>query len=258
MRLAGVVSAIGALVIAPRVVYIPEESLPKLKSSLGDELVALPDGLRPILLHHGKRVVVFRTTTHCPRTIRISDGVGGRIVVHGIEHGCTLIACGNTIMLAIHGVEAHRQSEVVFQYLGRNERTNIEAVHTRHLNHTLALNQVTANHVIGCGITAADVHVMAVADTSTEHLILPVNIGTTIFQRNARIALCVIAQIAGRSHVVSLQDMVEGNITIVHHVRLFLGSLLGGDHNHAIGSLRTIDGRGGSITEHVNALDVVW
>ena len=59
LRVTGVIATICALVVAPRVVNIPEEALQNLQSSLTNKLVTLPDGLRGILLHQSQWVVVL-------------------------------------------------------------------------------------------------------------------------------------------------------------------------------------------------------
>ena len=43
LRIAGIISTIGALVVAPRVVHIPKQALDYLEGGLTDKLVALPD-----------------------------------------------------------------------------------------------------------------------------------------------------------------------------------------------------------------------
>ena len=59
LRVTGVIATICALVVAPRVVDIPEEAFQNLKSSLTNKLVALPDSLRGILIHQCQWVVVL-------------------------------------------------------------------------------------------------------------------------------------------------------------------------------------------------------
>ena len=97
---------------------------------------------------------------------------------------------------------------------------------------------------------------MAMADTSTEYLVLPVCVSTTVLQSNT-IPLCILTQLVGCGHFVFLEDVVKGYITIIRHIDLVFGAFFGRDDNHTIGSLRTIDGGSGSITEYVNTLDIV-
>ena len=146
---------------------------------------------------------------------------------------------------------------MVFQNLCGNKRTNIETIHARHLDNALTFDKVSANHVVGFGIAAADVHVVAVANTCAEHFFLPVNIGTTVLQGNPRVVLCILAQVARSCHVVCLQNFVEGYITIVRNIDFVLSTFLGGDHDHTIGCFRTVNGRSGSITQHVDALNII-
>ena len=97
---------------------------------------------------------------------------------------------------------------------------------------------------------------MVMADTRAEHFLLPVNVGTTVLQRDA-IVLCILAQLAGSSHIVGLEDVVECSITIIGHVGSLFTTVFGGDDDHTISSLRTIDGCCSSITEHIDAFDIV-
>ena len=108
LRVTGVVGAIGTLVVAPGVIHVPEQSLQDFECSLTDKLVALPDCLRCVLIHQGEGVVVLRPCSHRPCTVSILDGIRRGIIVHGIKHRCTLIACRNTEMLAIHHICTHR------------------------------------------------------------------------------------------------------------------------------------------------------
>ena len=97
---------------------------------------------------------------------------------------------------------------------------------------------------------------MAVTDTCAEYFVLPVCVGTTILQRNA-ICLCILAQLISCGHIVFLEDVVKGYITIISHIDLVFSTFLGRDDDHTIGSLRTVDGSSGGITEHVDALDII-
>ena len=97
---------------------------------------------------------------------------------------------------------------------------------------------------------------MVVAETRAQHFLLPVDIGTAIFQRYAVVA-CILAQLLGCAYIVGIEDVVEGHIAVVSHVGLLLAALLGGDDDHTIGSLRTVDGGSGGIAEHIDRLNVV-
>ena len=97
---------------------------------------------------------------------------------------------------------------------------------------------------------------MIVADTCAEHLILPIDISTTILQCDV-VVFCILTQLTCRSHVVSFKDVVECCIAIVGHVGSLITTVFGSDDDHTIGGLRTVDGCGCSIAKHINAFDIV-
>ena len=98
---------------------------------------------------------------------------------------------------------------------------------------------------------------MIMTDTCTKHLVLPIHIGTTILESYI-VVLCILTQVISCTHIIFLQNIVKGYITVIGYIGSFLRTLLGGNDDNTIGSLRTIDGCCRSITKHVNRLDIFW
>ena len=92
-------------------------------------------------------------------------------------------------------------------------------------------------------------------DTCTKHLVLPIHIGTTILESYI-VVLCILTQVISRTHIVFLQYIINSYIAIIGYIGSFLRTLLGGNDDYTIGSLRTIDSCSCSITKHVNRLDI--
>ena len=118
LRVTGIIGTISTLIITPRIVDTPNESLPKFEGGLTNKLVTFPDCLRLIFLHQCKRVIVLGARAYGPCSIRIFDSISRRIIVHGIKHRCTLIARWYAKVFAIHHIRTNRNRKVVFQCLG--------------------------------------------------------------------------------------------------------------------------------------------
>ena len=93
LRLVGLVPAVGVLVALIRVVGVPVQALDDFQRCLGDVLDALPLVLVVVLVDHRQGVVVGRADVRLiPAAVGIAHGVGGRVVVHGVEHALTGVA----------------------------------------------------------------------------------------------------------------------------------------------------------------------
>ena len=97
---------------------------------------------------------------------------------------------------------------------------------------------------------------MIMANTCTQHFLLPINICASILKSNT-IFRGVLTQFCSSSHIVLLQDIVECHITIIGNIGFILTTLLGCDDDNTVGSLRTIDSGSSSITQYVDALDII-
>ena len=96
------------------------------------------------------------------------------------------------------------------------------------------------------------------ADSSTEHLVLPVGVTTLVVAIVQTMSLDIATKVVGCRDVQFLSNHVDSQISIVAHVcALALVTTLGGDDDHTIGSLRTVDSRSGSIAEHVDRLNII-
>ena len=262
LRIVRAVAAVGALAVRERVVGIPVEAIDDVQGSLTDELVTLPHGLREVLVDHRQGVVVSRSVARSPTAVSILDGVRGVEVVHSIQNRCRTttvgeIGHGHTHVFAVHGVDAYRHVEVVLQYLRAEERANVQAVHVGSINDTLTVHVVDTGHILGLGIATVNGNVVVVRDTGAQNLILPVGVATLVVGIVDAVLRHVVADVAGRSHIERLGNLIESHISVVAHVGTAFVTALGGDDNHAVGSLRTVDSRCRSIAQHVDRLNVV-
>ena len=98
---------------------------------------------------------------------------------------------------------------------------------------------------------------MIMTYTCTKHLVLPIRIGATILESYI-VVLCILTQVVSCTHIKFLQYIVNSYIAIIGYIGSFLRTLLGGNDDNTIGSLRTIDSCSCSITKHVNRLDIFW
>ena len=94
---------------------------------------------------------------------------------------------------------------------------------------------------------------MVVADSSAEHLILPVGVATLVIAIVNAIIRNVVAEVTGRSDIEFLRDVVDSQIAIIADIStLRLATTLSSDNDYTVGSLRTVDSGSSSITEHVD------
>ena len=265
-----VVPVEGVLAAVVRVVGIPNQSVYDLQRSLGDILNTSPFALVAVFVYHRQGVVVVRTDGRViPRTVAVADRVGGRIVVHGVEHTLARVgACedfvalidtsaivhGHALELTLHGVQTDRNLQTVFQDAGGEQRACIHTVHASSFHHTLTVHIVDRTHVLRLLVAAGDAHVMVVRETGAQHFVLPVGVAAAVLFVTDEAAG---AQLAGRSHVECLQDVVKCDVCVIGDVGLAFLSALRGDDDHTVGSLRTVDGCCRGVAEHVDRLDVV-
>ena len=161
-------------------------------------------------------------------------------------------------MFSIHGVNTCGEFQSVFQHLGGNERAQIQTVVERPTDDTLTAAIVDAGHVLRTLRPAIDRHVVVVADSRAQHFVLPVGVAAIVVAIFQAIGLHIIADVVGCGDVEFLGDVVECHISVVGNVgALCLSTTLGSDDNHTIGGFRTVNGGGGSIAQHINALDII-
>ena len=99
---------------------------------------------------------------------------------------------------------------------------------------------------------------MVVTNGCAQHFILPVGVTAIVIAVVQVVSPHITTDVIGCSDIEFLQDIVESHITIVTDVGAFcLATALGGNDDHTVGCLRTVDGGSGSITEHVDALDII-
>ena len=101
---------------------------------------------------------------------------------------------------------------------------------------------------------------MVVAYARAQHFLLPVDICALVIAKCQAIGFGISTQVIGTCHVERLGHMIKGNVSIIGDAGTFLtfAALFRIDDDHAVGRLRTIDGGGGSVAKHVDALDIVW
>ena len=99
---------------------------------------------------------------------------------------------------------------------------------------------------------------MVVADSRAEHFVLPVGVTTIVIAVVQVVLPHIAADIVGCGDIEFLGNHVECHVAVVTDVgALGLAATLGGDDDHTVGSLRTVDGGSGCVAEHVDALDVI-
>ena len=178
------IPAIGVLATVVRVIGVPDETFHDGQRALGDILDAAPLILVGIFVNKRQGVVVLRTDIRLiPTAIGIVDGVGGRVVVHGVEHAHAIVAKRHTLELALHGVHAERHFQTVLQDFRREQRAGVHAVHACTTYGTLAVHVVHRSHVFGLLVAAADADVVVMRQTGAQHFVLPIGVGTAILLR---------------------------------------------------------------------------
>ena len=126
------------------------------------------------------------------------------------------------------------------------------------LDDALTVHVVGAGHILGLASTAVDAHVVVVRDTGAQHFVLPVGVAALVVGVARDVVVPQEAtDVVGRSHVERLSHLVDGHIAVVAHVGAAFQSALGGDDDHTVGSLRTIDGRSRSVAQHVDGLNII-
>ena len=148
---------------------------------------------------------------------------------------------------------------MVFQNLRTYQRAEIDTVHIGTLDDTLTIVIIQGSHIGSLLAATIDGKVVVMADTCTKYLLLPIGRSSIVISIIQFVCLYIAPNIIGRSHIQSLGNMVETYITRVGYVHtlLIVLAFLGGNHNHTIGSLGTIDSCSRGITEDINALDIV-
>ena len=244
------------------VVAVPVQTVDDVHRSLSHNLVALPHGLRAVLVDHRHGVVVGRAVAHGPAAVLVLDGECGVEVVHGIEHRSRATAVvkvghGHAHVLTIHGVETDREVDALLQHLRAHERAHVHAVHVCAFHDTLTVHVVHRSHVLGLVVSAVDAHVVVVAHAGAQHFVLPVGAAALVVGIVDAVGTHVVANVVGRCHIEGLCNIIESHVAVVAHVGALVLAALGGDDDHAVGSLRTVDGRCRSIAQHVDRLNVV-
>ena len=193
----------------------------------------------------------------------VAVGIGHLVrrveIVHCIEHRGSFVVHLHAAVHAIHHVGTDRKVEPVFQYLGRKQRTNVQAIHVAAFDDTFAVHIVHAAHVVGLLRPAVDGNIVVVAEARAQHFLLPISVSAAVISIAEPVLGNEIANVLCRSYVQSLRYSVETYIAVVAHIRAFATvlSALCGDDDDAIGSFRTVDCRGRCVTQHVDALDIV-
>ena len=255
------IPAVGVLTAVVGIVGIPVQSVDDVQRSLGDILYALPLVTVVVLVDHRQGVVVG-IDAHGglkPCSVGIANGVGGREVVHGVEHalaalGTIAAAHRHAVEASLHGIQTDGDVQMVFQYAGGKQCAGVDTVHAGSLDHTLAVHIVDRTHVLRGLVATTDADIMVMGNTRTQHLVLPVGITSAILHGCDEAA---VAQLGSRSHVEGLHHAVESHVSVVAHVSAAFLSALGGDDDDAVGCLRTVDGGCRGIAQHVDRLNIV-
>ena len=259
LRLMRIVTTICTLFITILIVQVPSQTIYNISRSLTNKLHTLPHELRSIFIDKRQRVIILRTFSCHPCSINILDRVSRIEIVHSIQNRSTINTHLYTLMLAIHSIQASRKIQVVFQHFRANHRTEVDTIHIGTSYDTLAIHEIQGSH-IGCLLaTTIDREVVVMAETCTKNLLLPIGRRTLVISIVQSIGLHITTNIIGRSHIQCFQDIIKCSITRIRYVDTFLIILtfLGGNHNHTIGRLRTIDSCSRGITKHINALYVI-
>ena len=135
--------------------------------------------------------------------------------------------------------------------------TSAEGLVVRIAYDALSVNVVEADVIVRSVVASAHRKVVAVRDASTLHLLLPVSIGSLVAGQREVVGFGVVSEVVGSSQLYVLSHIVYSHISVVADMCRAALAFLRGDDNHAVGCLRSVDGCGCGVAQHVNALNVV-
>ena len=194
-----------------------------------------------------------------PRAILVSDLRGRHIVSHGIIYAQTVVTSDDVVALRQRTIEVERECQMVVKRSVLDEGTTREFLKVSSFHHTHVLHVVEAHVIVGLVAAAIDRKVMVVAEARSLHLVLPVDVATGVLSRGdvSVIVLHPGTVLVGIHDIVFLGHDVGSHISAVLDVRMTFLSALRRNDDDTVGSLGTIDGCGGGISQHVDALDVI-
>ena len=209
---------------------------------------------------------------------KLPQTVGGTIAQHINDAARANVVASGTNVTTIGHTRIERQFQVVGE-LGKQLDVQIGAPHTRAHDDALvvALGQGGVKlHFVG---TATDSHIGRVVERRLpHHLVLPVvgrgpavdisKVGgvaeiateglcpTRTGAVGSRTVVLIAHKLRSVHQVELLREMSHGGATVETHGDFALFGRLGGDHHHAVAALGPVDGREGSVFEHVDGGDV--